>query len=343
MPVEAIKRKCFTGLCCCVLTAITAQMLGALIFVLMRAEHASPAICQEGRLASAEARNHFRVAIDVPKSDGVLDLECLVPIAVYNHGQLHRSPRDNLRQVGVLGPLAVPFVEKKLSGVKCLSQNASAFAHLNNLMGLQFYKQCDDQWDCNHGKCTVFEKALRMCLSRVAPEAYECTYVPGKPEWGVTTTAKQTMQEVFLFISFAAFFCLSVLFVIWDGGEEATSSSNFLTVKFDASCAYWAAAMVIFGTFFTHFFFQAFSRKLPLPLLRSAADLRGPCTSGEWYMCGTPQIEAIPWNRFMDSRSYYLMWDLLFTIWLLGPPCLLVSMCLFPSQQGEANERTPLV
>lgn len=308
---------------CCVLSSVTAYFLSASIFLLLRWHQATPAICQDGRLMHAAGQSYPRVAVDVFHVDGVLDIECLVPIAVYDFARSNKAPQDNLRQSGVKGPLMIPF-ESSQSGVRCLAINASLISRVSSITSLQFHKSCDDEWDCNHGKCTAYEKALRMCLSRLSPKAYDCTYVPGKPTWGVSTPEKILRQGASIFGVLLLLCGLIILFFVYFIYKDS---------------AFWAILMLMALFLFTYINFTVIS-KPPPPHWQSAEDMSKPCTPGEHHMCGQPAPEETPWNRTLSPTVYYL----LYIFWSLP---FFVLMCVFSfflrRRDRTADERTPLV
>lgn len=331
---DSVLTSCVNCCCCLGLTFATAGLLASLAFVLNRSQFTLPAICQEGRLADPLA-SHPRVAIDVPSADGVNSIECLMPIAVYSHGDLGQPARDNLRQSGVTGPESIPY-EDHQSGVECIPRNASVFAHINNVITLSFIKKCDDEWDCNHGKCDAHEKALRVCLSRVVTEPYKCLYIQDKPEWGVTTNEKQTTQITSLIVHIVLMFLLSTLFVIYDDEDSPCN------VKFDTWRAYLTATMLLSGAFIAYLHCIHLKTALPPPLLRTAMDLTEPCTIGEFHMCAAPLPEEPPWNHTMSPVLYYTMHFLLFWV----PICCWGTAMYyyhFYRRSSNTNEHTPLV
>lgn len=326
---------------CCFLTLITSQFLAALMVLYSRAQHATPALCQDGRLANATDSSRSLVYIDVP-AGGVVEIECLVPVAVYDTRQLH-EPRDNLRQIGVQGPLDIPF-EYINSGVTCMHHNASIFDHFNDMLALQFHKHCEtDTWACAHGECTSNEKALRMCLSKLAPEAYDCSYVPGKPRWGVTNTKQQTIRLAFTFLVFTLCLLLCVIFVFFD--YDSDSTAWYLRYKCDRSSAYWAAPMLLFGYLLSTLRAHALTVQ-PLRLDK-VAGFHAACTQGDFHMCGPLLPEKAPWNHDIGPILYYTL-HIAPLVCLLAYPCIrILSWGLFlghiGSRQTGANESTPLV
>jgi len=323
-----------TYCCCLILTFLTANLLAGFIVFSLRVHHASPAICQDGRLADAATNANASVAIDVPPG-GVIEIGCLVPVAVYDARRLH-EPRDNLRQVGLQGPIQIPL-ERASSGVTCLHHNASVFDHFNNIAGLQFYKNCkSDKWDCNQGACTAYEKALRTCLSNLAPKAYKCSYVPGKPMWGATSTAKQIQQGLYIFFALAFMMVLSVFFLVWDKDSVYT-----LSFKFDG---YMALAMLVFGGIFTYTY--AHSMTGQPPFWNQVADLNS-CTTGDLHMCGPPLLEEAPWNRTIGPKVYFVVHTvplILLVLFCACPRLLIMALVLARGGSRPADdERTPLV
>eukprot|EP00747_Dinoflagellata_sp_TGD_P166761 gnl/TRDRNA2_/TRDRNA2_190064_c0_seq1.p1 gnl/TRDRNA2_/TRDRNA2_190064_c0~~gnl/TRDRNA2_/TRDRNA2_190064_c0_seq1.p1 ORF type:complete len:341 (+),score=13.30 gnl/TRDRNA2_/TRDRNA2_190064_c0_seq1:73-1095(+) len=319
-------------MCCCWLTFGTATLLGSFIFVVHRGSQAAPALCQEGKLADPHA-GHPRVAIDVPNVDGVSHIECLMPISIYDHGDSDQPPRDNLRQLGVKGPMSIPY-EHAQSGVECIPRNASIFADINNVIGLNFIKKCDDEWDCNHGKCNAFEKALRVCLSRVVPDLYKCQYVQGEPEWGVTTKEKQAGQVTSIVLNFVFLVCLAVLFIIYDD-EEAPCN-----VKFDKWRAGLASLMLVSGATTAYLHSVGLQSSLPPPVLQTASDLTEPCTTGQFHMCAAPLHEEAPWNRTMSPLHWYGLHIILLLMFVLLP---LYAWWKLTRRSSNFSERTPLV
>jgi len=324
------------GISCCLLTVITAQCLAAVLVFGLRAQHAAPALCQEGRLANSASDMPSRVAIDEPR-EGVIDIECLVPVAVYGNRQ--PQPRENLRQVGLLGPVGIPF-EHRYSGVRCIRNNASIFDHVNDLIGMQFTKSCEDgRWDCTRGECTAHEKALRLCLASVAPQAYDCSYVPDKPKWGATRTSDQFLQGALKILAFGFMITMSVLFVIYDGEESRQAGLFEFRCKFDNTSAHWAVPMFAFGAMFTAGNVGAMTSQLLR--LDKVSDLDAACTSGEFHMCGAPLPEEAPWNHDIGPTLYYVMHfgSLLCCAMLVAS--YMGARYLSRVSQG-ANERTPL-
>merc|ERR1719313_3102295 len=112
---------------------------------------------------------------------------------------------------------------------------------MNSVISLEFYKSCDDQWECGHGACSAFEKALRVCLSNVSPEAYPCTFIEGRPAWGVTTTARLVKQGAVVSLLLFLMLTFSVLFVVWSP----------IGWRFDKERAGWAVAMLVPGLMLT--------------------------------------------------------------------------------------------
>lgn len=327
---------------CCFLTVITAQFLAALMVLYSRAQHATPALCQDGRLANATDSSRSLVYIDVP-AGGVVEIECLVPVAVYDSRQLY-EPRNNLRQIGLQGPLHIPF-EYVSSGVSCMHHNASIFDHFNDMLALQFHKHCEtDKWECAHGECTSNEKALRMCLSKLAPEAYDCSYVPGKPKWGVTNTKQQMIRGTLTFLVFAFLLLLCMIFVFYDYDNDSTAWH--LRCKCDRSNAYWASAMLVFCYLISTS--QAHHALTAIPLRSDeVAAFNAPCTQGDFHMCGTPLHEKQPWNHDIGPILYYSL-HIVPWVCLLAYPCIRIGFwsCLsgrLGSRQTGANESTPLV
>lgn len=98
------------------------MLAGCIVFV-TKLQNESLALCSEGRVAGSGV--HPRVNIDLNVQDGFANIECIVPIAIYNRQELHQPPRENLRQDGIWGPNAAVPYEYMASGVTCLA-NASA-------------------------------------------------------------------------------------------------------------------------------------------------------------------------------------------------------------------------
>lgn len=210
-------------------------------------------------------------------------------------------------------------------------------ANFNDFTSMEWLKKCDDTWDCSHGKCTPQEKALRLCLSRVKPEPYDCDYVPGKPEWGVATESKHFTQGLPMFLGCVLFLVGAGLFLycMVDHVDRGT-----------ASC--FAASMVIFAVLFTWAAWRSHAEKRPPPKIQHAAELGEPCTTGEYHMCGMPTPEDPPWNHALDQLPYYL-----FTcfVWIL-PLCFFGCFAALSAGLNRAlagqrsstreDERTPL-
>jgi hypothetical protein len=296
---------------CYILTVLTAFHVGAFSSLVYTSRLGEPAVCQDGRLSNTGAKP--RVAIDATYRDGPIPLKCLVPIAVYVNDNFPQSPQENLRQDGVQGFRQILY-DNSESGVACIPNNASLIARVNNVIHLSFHKTCDEEWTCNHGKCSGYEKALRLCLSFVAREAYECTYIPGKPELGVMTFAKQMNQGIPIFLGLTVLIGACICFVIFD-----SDSYNYMT--FDRIRFYWAAAILIGVSVCSVGIFKSM-QTTPKPRLQTVADLTGPCTTGEFHMCGGPSYEEPPWNRSIEPVQYFIMWALL----------PLVSCCCWPAQ-----------
>jgi hypothetical protein len=162
---------------------------------------------------------------------------------------------------------------------------------------MQFLKSCDDQWDCSQGKCTAYEKALQICLSRLAPEAYQCNYVQGKPDWGVAASATQLSQSLKHIIGIVCMFFLIAIFILLDVDE--------FKVKWDRSRAYWMHAMIIAGVFLSILQYAFFAHYTPKPRLESAGALSEPCNTGATHVCAAPQPEEAAWNHDMSPAMFY--------------------------------------
>eukprot|EP00747_Dinoflagellata_sp_TGD_P117002 gnl/TRDRNA2_/TRDRNA2_172508_c0_seq10.p1 gnl/TRDRNA2_/TRDRNA2_172508_c0~~gnl/TRDRNA2_/TRDRNA2_172508_c0_seq10.p1 ORF type:complete len:360 (-),score=6.14 gnl/TRDRNA2_/TRDRNA2_172508_c0_seq10:287-1366(-) len=339
--------------CCCVLLVIViSSNIAAAVFLHNRSQHISPGICQEGRLAVTAPLGNARVLIDMPYSDGPVNIECLLPIAIYEPGGIHGSPRDYLRQHGVQGPQSIPH-DHSQSGVQCIPRNASIFADISNVLTGQLIKKCDDEWECGHGKCGAREKALRICLSKVAKEPYDCNYVQGHPEWSVATPAKEASKEISIVITLAVCLCLSVVFILVNEDHDGPEDPIFV-IRWNKLRMFWTLAMLGGCLAFSFMLARTYINDLPQPVLSSPADLSEPCTTGDLHMCGPILPEEPPWNHILSPVLYTAA----IVIWIvIGPVCfwccclgLVLSISpMFSSgprttnESPETNERTPLV
>lgn len=213
---------------------------------------------------------------------------------------------------------------------------ASPVARINNMLTFQLYKSCDGDWDCNQGKCDAFEKALRICLSKLTLSTYECSYTEGKPNMGVMTSSKSMTQGGYNFILLILCLGVSLLFIFWNSEEGS--------FEWNQNRATWLIAFVAGGAFLT---VSNISIMVATPpVLQRAENLKEPCTIGKYHMCAEQLPEEPPWNRSISPLAFYSLHTLLFCplilILLLGCYVKIREMQSRMSQPSDVHERTPL-